>query len=285
MDWGFRYSIFVYAILFFQLVSQGSGSRKILEMNTHKHSDSASHMGDDRMDPEVNIFFTPDDLKTGKTLQIFFAAVGDASASSPRLLSRADADSIPFSSAELPHLLDLFSFSPASPQARAMEETLGHCEFPAMKGETKFCATSLESLLDSVRGILGSGSRIRVVTTEFVTNRSAAAAAVRNYTIVGAPREIPARKMVGCHSLPYPYAVFYCHSQEGDTTRVFKASLVSENGEERAEAVAVCHMDTSRWNRDHVSFRVLGIRPGSSPVCHFFPPDNLVWVSSDSHDF
>ncbi|XP_031114046.1 BURP domain protein USPL1-like [Ipomoea triloba] len=270
MDWGFRYSIFVYAILFFQLVSQGSGSRKILEMNTHnKHSDSVSHM-----DPEVNIFFTPDDLKMGKTLQIFFASTS----SSPRLLSRADADSIPFSSAELPHLLDLFSFSPASPQARAMEQTLGHCEFPAMKGETKFCAASLESMLDSVRGILGSDSQIRVVTTEFAANHSAA---LRNYTIVGAPREIAGRKMVGCHSLPYPYAVFYCHSQEGDT-RVFEASLVSEDGEERAEAVAICHMDTSRWNRDHVSFRVLGIQPGSSPVCHFFPPDNLVWVSSDS---
>ena len=58
---------------------------------------------------------------------------------------------------------------------------------------------------------------------------------------------------------------------------MFEVSLEGENGE-RVESAAVCHMDTSRWDRDHVSFHVLGVEPGSSPVCHFFPSDNLVWV-------
>ncbi|KAM3281325.1 hypothetical protein P3S67_028346 [Capsicum chacoense] len=39
-----------------------------------------------------------------------------------------------------------------------------------------------------------------------------------------------------------------------------------------------CHLDTSEWNPSHVSFRVLGILPGTSPVCHFFLSGNLVWV-------
>lgn len=81
--------------------------------------------------------------------------------------------------------------------------------------------------------------------------------------------------------MPYPYAVFYCHSQLLSENKLFQVSLGGPDGE-RVEAVAVCHMDTSRWDRDHVSFTVLGIEPGSSPVCHFFPVDSIVWVPLQS---
>ncbi|KNA03061.1 hypothetical protein SOVF_212750, partial [Spinacia oleracea] len=54
----------------------------------------------------------------------------------------------------------------------------------------------------------------------------------------------------------------------------------NNNNNNIVEAVAVCHMDTSQWSPNHASFRVLKIKPGSSPVCHFFPADNLVWVPS-----
>ncbi|MCI83693.1 BURP domain-containing protein, partial [Trifolium medium] len=43
-----------------------------------------------------------------------------------------------------------------------------------------------------------------------------------------------------------------------------------ENGD-MVEAMAVCHLDTSQWTPSHVSFQVLGVTPGSSSVCHFFP--------------
>lgn len=82
--------------------------------------------------------------------------------------------------------------------------------------------------------------------------------------------------MVACHSFPYPYAVFHCHSQEGEN-RVYRVLLGGDNGD-RVEAVVVCHMDTSKWDSDHVSFQVLGIEAGSSPVCHVFPACDLVWV-------
>ncbi|KAJ0010663.1 hypothetical protein Pint_34623 [Pistacia integerrima] len=73
---------------------------------------------------------------------------------------------------------------------------------------------------------------------------------------------------------------FSCHSQETEN-KVFRVSLVGNNGD-RVEAIAVCHMDTSKWSRDHASFRVLGIEPGSSHVCHFFQPDNLIFVPVSS---
>ncbi|KAF8032295.1 hypothetical protein BT93_D1268 [Corymbia citriodora subsp. variegata] len=231
-----------------------------------------SHMDHLMMDPQSMIFFTLDDLRPGKTMPIYFPKRHPSS--SPHFLPRAEAESIPFSSRDLPHLLDLFSFSSGSPQAKAMEETLKHCEAGPIKGETKSCATSLESMLDFVRGILGGGSpRFRAISTSHLIESSTR---FQNYTILEAPRGVPASKMVACHTLPYPYAIFYCHSQESEN-RVFEVVLGAENGD-RVKAVAVCHMDTSQWNHDHPSFRVLGIEPGTTPVCHFFPADNLVWV-------
>lgn len=78
--------------------------------------------------------------------------------------------------------------------------------------------------------------------------------------------------------MPYPYAVFYCHYQESES-KVFRVSLTGENGD-KVEAIGVCHIDTSQWSRNHVAFKVLGIKPGSTPVCHFFPEDNFVLVPS-----
>lgn len=230
---------------------------------------SSTHMH--HMDPSERIFFTLHDLKIGKSLPVYFSHKDPST--SPHLLSRKEVNSIPFSSAKLPYLLEFFSFSKHSPQAKAMKYTLTECELRPIKGETKFCATSLESMLDFARGIFGLDTNFSVLTTSFITKPLSP---LQNYTILELPEEIIAPKMIACHSMPYPYAIFYCHYQESQH-KLFKVSLSGENGE-RVEAVAVCHMDTSEWNRDHASFRVLKIEPGSSPVCHFFPADNLVWV-------
>ncbi|CAI9109548.1 OLC1v1009387C1 [Oldenlandia corymbosa var. corymbosa] len=241
--------------------------------NMHHHH-SSSESKPDLNDPELQIFFRVDDLKLGGKLPIYFP-IKDLS-SAPPLLSREEADSIPFSSAHLPKLLERFSISDGSPQAKAMETTLNHCEFEPMKGESKFCATSLESLLDSTRSVFGSKSEFKVATTIHLNKNSTSL--LQNYTIVENPIEIPAPRIVGCHPLPYPYSVFYCHSQESDN-KLFKVSLMGENGW-RVEALGICHMDTSQWDSDHVAFLVLNTQPGKSPVCHFFPADNLVWFPS-----
>lgn len=240
-----------------------------------QHPDSSSHSHTDPMDPELQVFFTVNNLKVGNKMSIYFQ-IKDPS-TSPPLLSREEADSIPFSSSQLPQLLKLFSFSDDSRQAKAMKETLKHCELDPIKGETKFCATSLESLIDSTRAIFGPNVQFKALTTNHLTKTTTL---LQNYTIERITKEIAARRIVGCHPLPYPYAVFYCHSQESDN-KLFKVSLVGENGA-RVEAVAMCHMDTSQWNRDHAAFLVLKTEPGKSSVCHFFPADNLVWIPSPS---
>ncbi|GMN37419.1 hypothetical protein TIFTF001_006793 [Ficus carica] len=231
-------------------------------------SHPTSHMN--HMDNNVMIFFTMKDLKVGKTMPIYFPKKDPST--SPHLLPRDEVDSIPFSSKQLSYLLNLFSFSRDSPQGRAMEDTLAQCETRPIKGETKFCATSLESMIDFTRSAFGEES-FSVVTTTFLTKLGTT---FQNYTILEVPNEILAPKMVACHTMPYPYAVYYCHYQQSEN-KVYKILLGGENGD-KVEAVAVCHMDTSQWSRNHVSFRVLMIEPGTLPVCHFFPAENLVWI-------
>ncbi|XP_048336117.2 BURP domain-containing protein BNM2A isoform X2 [Ziziphus jujuba] len=236
--------------------------------HVHSHGPS-SHM--DHMDPSVMLFFTMEDLIVGKILPVYFRRTNPST--STHFLPREEADSIPFSLKELPNLLQFFSFSQNSPQAKAIEDTLRQCEIEPIKGETKLCVTSLESMLDFARSVFGLNSDFNLVTTSYYGNSNIT---IQNYTILEVPKEILASKMVACHSMPYPYAVFYCHSQKSEN-KVYKISLGGDNGE-RVEAVAVCHMDTSQWSPNHASFRVLRIMPGTSPVCHFFPVDNLIWI-------
>lgn len=243
------------------------------KLRNHEHGHSSSHM--DHIDPELKVFFLTNALKVGKSMPIYFSKK-DLSAS-PRLLPREEADSIPFSASKLPYLLEYFSFSKSSPQAQAIEYTLRQCELKPIKGETRLCATSLESMVEFVRSVFGSDAQFRVLTTTHLTNTSTTTTTLlQNYTILETPKEMFAPRMIACHTLPYPYAVFYCHAQESKN-KVFEISLSGDDGE-RVEAAAVCHMDTSQWDSDHAAFRVLNIEPGTSPICHFFPEDNLVWV-------
>ncbi|KAJ8572283.1 hypothetical protein K7X08_008794 [Anisodus acutangulus] len=273
--------ILLHSLLVFQLLS-ASRAREIAKDCDNMHGvlkiqvkEQSTTSPTEPLNTQLNIFFTPKDLKIGKIMPLFFALKDPST--SPHLLPKEEADSIPFSSSNLPYLLEFFSFSKNSPQAKAMEDTFFHCEISAMNGESKFCATSLESMLDWTREIFGFNTKLDVYTTNFIKKSPVT---LQNYTILQKPKEILVPKLVACHSLPYPYAVFYCHMQKGEN-KLFKILLVGENGD-RIEAAAICHMDTKEWNHDHVAFRVLKVQPGSSPVCHFFPVDNLVWVPSSS---
>ncbi|KAK6143472.1 hypothetical protein DH2020_023820 [Rehmannia glutinosa] len=228
------------------------------------------------IDPSTIVFFLLEDLKQGNTIPIYFPN-RELSDSFSHLLSKQAANSIPFTSQEIHNILQIFSFPQDSPQAIAIKDTLEECERKPITGETKICATSYESMLDFLQSIFGSKIQTKYFSTTHLT-KSNNNAILQKYTIMGI-HEISAPKIVACHTMPYPYAVFYCHYQESQS-KVYKVLLSGENGD-RVEAIAVCHMDTSHWGRNHVSFKVLGIEPGSSPVCHFFPADNFVWVPLD----
>nr|XP_043622891.1 BURP domain protein USPL1 [Erigeron canadensis] len=232
----------------------------------------------DDLDPALNVFFHVHDLYSGKKMPIYFAL--NDPLTTPRLLAKEHADLIPFSSSKLPYILDLTSLAYDSPQAMVMEQTLKQCELEPTPGEVRFCASSLESMLDLTRGIMGDKVKLKTLTTKIhdLPNNISNHTLLQEYTFLKEPLEIHTSDMVACHTMAYPYAVFYCHGQKG-YNRVFEISLGGQDGN-RVDAVAVCHMETSMWDADHVAFRVLGGHPGSSPVCHFLPTDNIVWIAS-----
>lgn len=284
MGFGFNSLIFLlYSLLFLQYLYQKAeghmvkhedhGNHLQFRFNQDGNSNSGKINSDNlpSLDPELNVFFHLNDLKFGHKLLIHFPRKDPST--SPHLLARPESESIPFTSSKLPYILQLFSFPQGSKQAKAMEDTLRHCEFPPIKGETKFCATSLESMLDSVRGIFGPNTHFKVETTNYLSD---SITPLQKYTISEPPVKISAPRTVACHTLPYPYAVFYCHGQVSDNV-LYKVSLTGEDGG-RVDATAICHMETSQWDPDHVAFRVLRTKPGAGPVCHFFPADNLVWI-------
>ncbi|WJX45433.1 hypothetical protein P8452_32315 [Trifolium repens] len=270
---------FIFGIILLHLLLiksfYGSRGRELVEtenklMDKTEHKDHVHNHN--HMDPSVMVFFTLKDLKVGKRMQIYFPKRDPST--SPKFWPRDKTDSLPFSLNKLQTLLKIFSFSQDSPQAKAMVDTLKECESKPIKGEVKFCATSLESMLDFTQNILGSKNDLKVYATSHLTKSSVT---FQNYTIQENIIRISATKMVACHTMPYPYAVFYCHSQESEN-KIFRVSLVGDNGD-KVEAIVVCHMDTSQWGHGHVSFKVLGVKPGSSNVCHFFPADNFIWIS------
>jgi hypothetical protein len=274
-----RFSVTFLTLFLFSLwIVEAHTSRKLISIK-EEEGQNISHLLKDGEyeDPTMYMFFAIDKLKLGTKLPIYFDK--NDLQKLPPLLTRQEADVIPFTNSKLDFLLDHFSISKDSPQGKAMKETLARCNYKPMEGQLKFCGTSLESMLDLVKETIGSNADLKVMTTKVtVPKQNKISYALHNYTFVEAPKELVGIKMLGCHRMPYPYAVYYCHGHSSGS-RVFEVKMVTDDGKQRVVGPAVCHMDTSMWNADHVAFKVLKVEPRSAPVCHFFPLDNIVWVT------
>ncbi|GLT34867.1 hypothetical protein SLA2020_093590 [Shorea laevis] len=74
------------------------------------------------------------------------------------------ADSMLLSSSNFLDILKFFSMEPKSAGAKVMKQTIETCETTATAGEDKYCATSLESLID--QSVSSLGKNIQVLSTE-----------------------------------------------------------------------------------------------------------------------
>ncbi|CAL5212354.1 unnamed protein product [Lathyrus oleraceus] len=194
----------------------------------------------------------------------------------PHFFSRKEeADSIPFSVSQFSSVLQLFSIPEDSLEAKTMRGTLEHCQEETVVGETKICANSVESMFEFVDTIIGSENKHNILRTSYP---SPTAAPLQKYTILKVSHDIDAPKWVSCHPLPYPYAVYYCHTM-ATGTRVFKVTLVGDKNGDKMEALGMCHLDTADWNPNHMIFKTLKVKPGkNTPVCHFFSINHLLWL-------
>ncbi|XP_059461306.1 BURP domain-containing protein 3-like [Corylus avellana] len=216
--------------------------------------------------PNVALFFLEKSMHPGAEMNLYFTKSSETAAFLPRRVS----ESIPFSSNKMPEILNRFSVKPGSTEAGLMEKTIKECEEPGIRGEEKYCATSLESMVDFSTSKLGKD--VNAISTEVGKETQ-----LQKYTIAPGLKKMGGKKAVVCHKQSYAYAVFYCHSTE--TTRAYVVPLEGADGS-KAKAVAICHTDTSAWNPNHLAFQVLKVKPGSVPVCHFLPEDHIVWTQN-----
>ncbi|KAJ6330117.1 hypothetical protein OIU76_008862 [Salix suchowensis] len=200
-----------------------------------------------RDDPNVALFFLEKEMHPGKVMNLQFTENTDTATFLPRQV----ADSIPFSSDKLPEIYSEFSVKPGSMEAEEMENTIKECESPGIKGEEKYCATSLESMIDFTTSKLGKN--VLAISTEVDGQTK-----MQKYTIKTGVKKMAGDKSVVCHKQNYAYAVFYCHATK--STRAYTVPLVGDDGT-KAKAVAVCHTDTSAWNPKHMAFQVLNVKP------------------------
>lgn len=215
----------------------------------------------------VALFFLEKDVRPGTKMNLNFVKTS-AGAS---FLPRKAAEAIPFSSEKFPEILKRLSVAPGSAEAEAMKATVEECESPSVKGEEKYCATSLEAMVDWTASKLGRNAE--AISTEVEGETGA-----QTYTVTGVvKKKASGEKSVACHRQSYAYAVFLCHATK--STKTYVLSLVGADGT-KAKAVAVCHTDTSAWNPKHIAFQVLKVSPGTVPVCHFLPEDHIVWIPS-----
>ncbi|KAL6624314.1 hypothetical protein ACP70R_031635 [Stipagrostis hirtigluma subsp. patula] len=208
-------------------------------------------------------------------------------------LRRDVADSIPMSTKNFTDIMS--KFAPMSfAMAGRVWSTLHTCEHPhPLEGERQACATSVESMVELAMSVVGTCdvrafSSSRGVPSEGLapppSRRSYAVAAVRAVT---APAGSPATTMT-CHGVTFPYAVFYCHAV--NPTRVYEVTLRRSTDEEDGGAgagavavdemrvLAVCHLDTSRFEPENPYFVARGLKPGDAAVCHFLSRDSVLWV-------
>lgn len=130
--------------------------------------------------------------------------------------------------------------------------------------------TSLKSFIDLSVSKLGKNIQLLANEVENETKSPL-------FTIGNGVQKMGEKGNIVCHSMRYPNVVFLCHSI--NKTVVYKVPLIGTDGRKKANALAVCHKDTSSWSPRHPSFRILSVKPGTVPICHFLLRDTLVWVS------
>ncbi|XAR54715.1 hypothetical protein NMG60_11029977 [Bertholletia excelsa] len=180
------------------------------------------------------------------------------------------AQAIPFSTKKSPEILRELMIEPDSSNAKTIKDTLKLCEDPGVKDEQKYCATSLESMINFCTSKIGKD--VQVLSTDVEKENRLKKYRISKVTKVGASDQT-----IACHKLTYAYAVFNCHKLP--STKAYVVSLADVDGK-KVTAVAVCHGDTSTWNPEHISFQILKVKPGSVPICHFLEAYAMIWVSN-----
>ncbi|KAK6235518.1 hypothetical protein SCA6_010855, partial [Theobroma cacao] len=241
-----------------------SKDKMVDAFGNYGYSNPSKEFPDGNTPTNNDVYFFESELHPGRKMKLKELA---KKVSKATFVPRPVAESIPFSIQKFPEILKYFSLEAKSAEANLLKQTVENCERPAIDGEEKYCATSLESFIDS--GVSKFGKNIQLLSNELEKETGN-----QEFTI-GQGVKMMGESEIVCHKMKYAYAVFLCHSI--DETAVYTVPLVGADGT-RARALAVCHKDTSAWNPKHLAFHILKVKPGTVPICHFLARETLVWV-------
>lgn len=146
-------------------------------------------------DPTQVVFFLEKDVRPGTTMKYSLAR----NSTRATFLHRKTAELIPFSSTKLPDILNQLSVKPGSVEANIMTETIQACERPILRGEERYCATSLESMVDFTTSKLGRN--IQAISAEV---KRKGATMLQKYTIKPGVKKLAGKRLIVCHKLSYP---------------------------------------------------------------------------------
>ncbi|VAI35538.1 unnamed protein product [Triticum turgidum subsp. durum] len=244
------------------VVVKGEGSH---HAHSHKHGNKK----------QAGVFFFHDMLRLGSVI----IPTIPLTTSLPALLPHNIAKSIPFSTERLSDIIAIFA--PASlAMAREIRWTLDTCDHPrTLPGQKAGCATSLESLTELASSLHGTHN-VHAFSAANLPIDAAGTPALRGMYNMTAVRKLSdSQEIVTCHDLTYPYTVYYCHT--ANPTAAYTVTLESVDGAtvpQVMEALAVCHLDTSRWSPKNPFFEMHNLKPGDVAVCHFLTKLSIIWV-------
>lgn len=189
-------------------------------------------------------------------------------------LPRSITSKLPFSTAKISELKEIFHASDSSSMETMLLDALKECERAPSRGETKRCVGSAEDLIDFATSVLGHNAVVRTIENVNGWKQDIELGTVKG--INGGK----VTKSVSCHQSLYPYLLYYCHSVP--KVRVYEADILDPNSKARINhGVAVCHLDTSAWSSTHGAFLALGSGPGEIEVCHWIFENDMTWTIAD----
>ncbi|OAY52850.1 BURP domain-containing protein BNM2A [Manihot esculenta] len=222
----------------------------------------------DYIEPSYIGLFTPDQVYSGKIIPIYFPIQDPSTTVLPFVLEGKE---MGFSISHSPsHLPNIFKNMP--PKILKRPPAYDICDIDP--DETKICAKDIESTLEFIGHAFDSKEAFKILGTK----QTLTTAFLQEYFVSEDPQEIKGSRKVICHPM---YGSYYCHYDVKGAFKVLKVLLDGESGD-KVEAIAVCHLHThiTAEHAEHPLYRMLGLKPGMSSVCHILAVGNFVLVQT-----
>ena len=181
-------------------------------------------------------------------------------------------------SANVNQLLQHFNVARNSHMATHMATAAYLCGSAPLPGEARTCAASRDAMAAFVSSELGQDVKLYTTTGAPTTAPAAKAPVTIVNVVIGSIAE--GKKIVVCHHIAFPSALFYCHSVTG--TKIVQAllkpdSVTSGTTAPIIHSAGVCHINTALWLSRHPAFKSLHV-PKGSEVCHFLAANDIVFA-------